>query len=330
MRTVLMLDRSLWLSVLMAAALFVCLPAQAGSHVGAGPLFEGQTIRLMATTRAGGSIDFIARTLLAQYEQSYGATGIVRNVDGLSGENALQQFLRQPAALNHWLLAQESLLTSNPLQFRKADEDVFRGLELVRSIATSHFYLVVREDEPIDSLEAFIEAARDPQALLYGTGGIGTLHHLAMQTIEQELGLRLRHIPFRSNGAAVQGLISGDVRAIMAGTSAVPLVRSGQLRVIAVTAPDPMAAFPDAPPIAHVIPGFVARNWFALFVRQGVDAEGLGHLRQAIDEVVQQSAFEAELNKRHQTRFEASQPELEQTIRQDLERFATLLLGADE
>lgn len=324
-----MLARSLWVSVFIAASI-VYLPAQADDHAASGRALEGQTIRLTATTRAGGSIDFIARTLLARYEQSYGATGIVRNVDGLSGENALQQFLRQPATLNHWLLAQETLLTSNPLQFQRANDDVFRGLELVRSIATSHFYLVVRGDDPIDSFPAFIETARDTRPLLFGTGGVGTLHHLAMQTIGEELGLQLRHIPFRSNASAVQGLVSGDVRAIMAGTSAVPLIRGGQLRVIAVTGPDPMVAFPDAPPVATFIPGFVANNWFALFVRQGVDPEGLEHLRQSIDEVVRQPGFEAELNTRHQTRFDASRFELEQTIRQDLERFGTLLLDAGD
>lgn len=145
---------------------------------------DNTSIQFTVVNRAGGSPDYIARTLAAHHDKRFGTTTTVRNIEGLSGENGFQRFMRGDASANEWIILPETVLTANPYRFQKSDEDPFRGLELIRTIAKSHFYLIVRASDSIECFEDFLETTRsDASPLLYGTGGVATLHHSAMEKI---------------------------------------------------------------------------------------------------------------------------------------------------
>jgi tripartite-type tricarboxylate transporter receptor subunit TctC len=287
---------------------------------------DNAAIRITVASQAGGSPDYIVRTLAAHHDKRFGTTTTVRNIDGLSGENGLQRFMRGDTSSKEWIILQETVLTDNPYLFQKSDEDPFRGLELIRTIAKSHFYLIVRASDSIQGFGDFLETTRagaDP--FLYGTGGVGTLHHSAMEKISRSLALNLRHIPFRSNSQAVQGLVSGDVRAIMAGGSALSLVKNGDLRIIAVTAPDAMEAFPDIPPVSKFIPGFEAQNWFALFVKQGIPKHTLEMLQERVETVVNDPDFQKTIGLRYQWDFPLPALDLKELIKKERRQFQDMM-----
>lgn len=259
-----------------------CAPVQAwGGDAGPTPL------ELIVSLRPGGSADLLARTLAPQLQAQARRGVAVLNVDGAGGELARRRLLAAPADGNHWLLCPESLLTINP-SFYPRPADPLDGLAAVARLATSPSFLLARADAGLHGVEDFARAARTAaQPLAYASGGVGTLHHLAMEQLAARLGLRLLHVPYRSNTAALQGLMAGDVRVVLAGTSALELVAGGHLRMLATTAPRRLATLPGVPALAETLPGFEARNWFGLFARCEVPSAALQqmrlHLRAALD-----------------------------------------------
>ena len=103
-----------------------------------------------------------------------------------------------------------------------------------------------------------------------------------MEGLAANLGLKLLHVPYKGNAQAVQALVRGDTRMLLAGTSALPLVDSGRLKIIAVSANRRMAAYPDIPALNEFVPGFQPANWFGLFARKGVPDSALGEMRELL------------------------------------------------
>ena len=103
-----------------------------------------------------------------------------------------------------------------------------------------------------------------------------------MEALASSLELKLLHVPYKGNAQAVQALVRGDIRVLMAGTSALPLVEAGRLTMIAVTAPRRMPAYADVPALSEFMPGFQPGNWFGFFARKGVPEGLLAEMRELL------------------------------------------------
>jgi tripartite-type tricarboxylate transporter receptor subunit TctC len=124
---------------------------------------------------------------------------------------------------------------------------------------------------------ALARAARPP--LFYASIGNGSEHHLAMELLKQQAGIDLTHVPYRGGGPAAIGVIGGDVAAMFGGGSVAPLILSGQLRGLAVSAARRTPLFPDLPAIAETYPGFEVTLWQGLFAPVGTPPEIVARLR---------------------------------------------------
>ncbi len=238
-----------------------------------------KNLRLLVPSPAGGAPDLVARTLSESWGRSHNLNATVMNVEGANGEIALARFLREPPSGGSWLLAQDSVIVVNPGFYPRASADILEGLIAVAQVGSNFFYLLVKQDDPINNLDDLVRIARRSTVPLhYGSGGVGSQHHLLMQDLARQLGLQLNHVPYRGNAPAVNGLAGGEVRVLMAGSSSLPLVRAGRLRLIAVTSPGRSTAFPGVPAIAEIVPGFHGTAWFGLFGRAGTAAEQLSEM----------------------------------------------------
>ncbi|HEX4553549.1 MAG TPA: tripartite tricarboxylate transporter substrate-binding protein, partial [Xanthobacteraceae bacterium] len=124
---------------------------------------------------------------------------------------------------------------------------------------------------------ALARAARPP--LFYASIGNGSEHHLAMELLKQQAGIDLTHVPYRGGGPAAIGVIGGDVAAMFGGGSVAPLILSGQLRGLAVSAARRTPLMPDLPAIAETYPGFEVTLWQGLFAPIGTSPEIVARLR---------------------------------------------------
>ena len=239
--------------------------ALASPSVPAPSLLPAQ-VRLIVPSPPGGAPDLVARAFAEELAQMSHLRPTVYNVDGANGEIALTRFKSEAPDGHTWLLSQDSVVVINPSFYPRAQPDVLDALQPVAGLARNAFLLVVAAGDPMQSLDELIATAhRATQPLHYASGGIGSLNHVAMESLAEQLGVQLTHVPYRGNSPAVQGLLRGDVRALLAGGSAVPLVRAGRLRVLAVSGPGRLPNWPDVPTLAERAPGLVIEPWFGLF-----------------------------------------------------------------
>lgn len=258
-------------------------------------------LRILVPTLPGGTLDLLARLTAQALGQFHRVQATVLNLEGAAGEIALRRLLAEPADGRTWLLAPESLITINPSLYPRASTDILDGLTAVARIATSHFYLLVREEDPINSLDDLVRQGRVTQpALGYGSGGIGTLHHLSMESFAASQGLKLLHVPYKGNSQAVQALVRGDVRLLMAGSSALPLVESARLRMLAVTAAQRRPAFANVPTMAELVPGLQTANWFGIFGRSAVPESLVTDLRGVLQQMLENEDLRRQLRERAQ------------------------------
>lgn len=228
----------------------------------------------MVPSPPGGGPDLVARTLAEAIGRISDVTVRVQNIEGGNGEVALARFFNERPHPGVWLMAQDSVVVINPLLHPRSAHDVLDGLLPVAQLATNQFYLLVNSADSIQTLDEFIaEAQRDVAAMNYGSGGVGSQHHLLMEDLARRLDLRLNHVAYRGNRPAALGLARGDIRVLMAGASALSFVRSGEFRVIAVTSPERLPTFPQAPAIGERVQGFFGTAWFGLFARAGIEVE---------------------------------------------------------
>jgi len=171
-------------------------------------------------------------------------------------------------------MAQDSVVVINPLLHPRSADDILHGLSPVAQLAKNQFYILVHSDDAISTLDDLLERSRDASAPInYGSGGVGSQHHLLMEDLARQLGLNFNHVAYRGNRPAAIGLTRGDISVLMAGASALPFVEAGELRMIAVTSPERLSAFPDVPALGERVPGFFGTAWFGLFGRAGMEAE---------------------------------------------------------
>ena len=315
---------------LLAATTFLPLASTwspCSRAAGSGLLAALGSLRLIVPTLAGGTLDLLGRVVAQTLAQQHRLAMAVLNVEGAAGEIALRRLHAEPPDGRTWLLAQESLLTINPSLYARGSTDVLDGLVPVARIATSNFYLLARAEDPILSLRDLLqEGRRTPSALPYGSGGVGTLHHLSMEAVAAGLDLKLLHVPYKGNAQAVQALARGDIRLLMAGSSALPLVDSGRLRVLAVTAPSRLAHFAEVPAIAEWMPGFQATNWFGIFGRKAVPDIVVAELRVLLQMVLDSEEVRRQLKDKGQveTGFLAGRQFIDLIV-EDRQRYAGIV-----
>ena len=226
--------------------------------------------KLITTGAPASGPDVVARTIAEHLEARRGFNVQVINVPQLNGERALTQFKEQPPDGRHWLLAHDSALVVNPSVYARADKNPLAGLAPVGKVGSNAFYLLVKADDTIDSVAELVRQARaSAEPLHYGSVGVGSLNHLAMEDLAARLQFRLNHVPYKSGGEASLALARGDLRVVFSGTSALTLVKAGKLRVLAVASPQRSARFPGVPSLAEIVPGFKCVAWYGWFGREG-------------------------------------------------------------
>jgi tripartite-type tricarboxylate transporter receptor subunit TctC len=235
----------------------------------------------------------VARTLAQEIERAQGVNVLVQNHGGANGELGVKRFLSTPADGSTWLLAWDSVVMLNPLFYPREHPEVLHGLAPVAVVAnTASCYIVVQANDSMQRFEDLLdEGRRAAVPLAYGTGGTGSMFHVMSEDMAFRLGLRVRHIPYRGNTQALNDLLAGQLRFVMAGISALPLVLSGRLRALAVTSPQRQLAFPHLPAISEYLPQFELVPWFGLFGSREVAALQLAHMASWVDQAVRSDTY---------------------------------------
>jgi tripartite-type tricarboxylate transporter receptor subunit TctC len=228
--------------------------------------FPNRPIRFVVPFAAGGAPDVIARQVGVQLGRQLGQSVVVENKLGANGIVASQDVARA-APDGHTLLVATGSHTTNPSIYRKLPYDTAKDFAPVTQIFSAPgLVLIVNPKLDIRTPQQFIEAGKAGK-IAYGSPGVGNSLHLPGELLNVTTGTKLLHVPYKGASLAVNGVLSGEVQAaFVTPTAAMPLVKAGQVRPLAITSAKRLKLLPDVPTFAEAaIPGFVYSGaWMGL------------------------------------------------------------------
>lgn len=222
-------------------------------------------IKLVTPFPTGGSVDGIARIVATQLKNQLGQPVNVENMPG-AGALTGSEFVARAAPDGYTFLVTSASLANSPLLYGRNVYDWQTDFDFITSIAVQPLVLLVKPTMPARTMTAFIAQARKENGrMVMGTSGEGLIAHLTGLLLEQRAGVRFEAAHYRSGAPAMIDLMSDQTQFQFEPIStALPMIRDGRLRALAVTSLMRSPALPDVPAIAETIPGFEAINVLGL------------------------------------------------------------------
>lgn len=263
--------------LLQAAAAAVALPRLARAQG-----FPAKSIRYIVPVSAGGGSDMIARVVTERWGKALGQTFVVDNQSGGGGVVACQ--LTSRAAPDGYTLLQGYVATHGTTPAtRKVAYDAVKDFTPIGMIGATPNVLVVNASVPATNIKEFIDyVKRNPGKVSYGSAGAGSLTHLTMELLKQETGAFMLHIPYRGIAPAINDLLGGQTQAVFPGlAAALPHLRSGRVRALAVTGKERSPQIKDVPTMEEAgFKGFDAMQWYGTVGPAGMPADVVKRLNE--------------------------------------------------
>jgi len=268
--------RSLFHAALLA---MLAAPAVAQSY-------PEKPVTMVAPFPAGGSVDLVARAVAQQMSEIWKQPVIVSNRPGASGNIGAEQVVRA-APDGYTLLMGTTALSSSPAVYPRLGYDVTRDLAPVSLVVTMTNVLVLHPSIPAKTVKELIALAKArPGTLNSGSAGVGSSNHLALVLFNMMSGANVDHVPYKGAAPAVAAVMGGEVAMTFVPiAAALPPVRAGRLRAIAVTAGRRSAELPNLPTIAEAgVPGYDASGWNALLAPRATPRDIIMKVNAAVTE----------------------------------------------
>jgi tripartite-type tricarboxylate transporter receptor subunit TctC len=218
--------------------------------------YPTRPVKIIVPYAAGGVPDVLSRAVAQPLSEALGHQFIVENKPGAGGIAAVMAVVTAPADGYTLVMADASQTAINPYLFKDLPYDTLKNLTPVSVVAMSTQY-VAGNPRFASFADLIAEAKANPGKLSYGSSGIGSVHHIGVESINASLGISMVHVPYRGSGQSVPALVGGEVHMVMASLPAlVPHVKSGKIKLLAITSPKRSSQTPDVPAVAELIPGY--------------------------------------------------------------------------
>ncbi|HEX6297872.1 MAG TPA: tripartite tricarboxylate transporter substrate binding protein [Burkholderiales bacterium] len=245
--------------ILLIAALSIAGPALAQTY-------PSQPIKLIAPFPPGGSVDITARLIAEPLGRELGQRIVIENRSGASGNIGMEAAARA-AADGYTIVLNTIPLVTNQSLFEKLSWDPIRDFAPIGMVATSPHVLVVPAKVPVRSVDELVRLARSkPGKLSYASAGVGTTFHFCAEMFKDATGTFILHVPYRGGGPALLDTLAAQVdMSFPTLSAALPHVKAGTLRALAVTDTRRSPLLPDVPTLQEAgVKDFQFTQWLAL------------------------------------------------------------------
>jgi tripartite-type tricarboxylate transporter receptor subunit TctC len=293
--------------------------------------WPAKPIRLLIPLAAASAVDNAARLVAQKMSESLGQPFVVENKPGASGLIGAERVAKAPPDGYTIGAFNDSILTMVPNMHEKMAWDPVKDFEPVSLVGTIEWGLIAGNDTPFRTVADLIAGAKaKPGKIDYGSGGNGSPQHIAMALLANTAGIQLQHVPYKGATQAAVGVAAGEVPVGMQGLgTAAGLARSGKLRLIGVSTPQRLAAFPDVPTIAESgLPGFAFRSWFVIVAPAGTPKAIVTRLNAEIRKALAQPDVREKLVQQGFTVQGSSPEELGAATKEQLARYGKLMKEA--
>ena len=311
--------------VLLIAA--ICFTGLASAQ----PRYPDKTIRMVVPLAAGSAVDNAMRIVTERMAQNMGQAIAIENQPGAAGLIGAERVAK--AAADGYTIGgfNDSIMTMLPNLYAKMPWDIMKDFEPVSLVATVEWGLVATGDSPYRTAADLIAAAKaSPGKINYGSGGNGSPQHVAMELFASTAGISLTHVPYKGATQAAVGVAAGEVQVAFQGLATVTgLVKSGKLRLLAVTTPRRMPMFPEVPTVSESgLPGFEFNSWATIVAPAGTPKQIVSFLNAEVVRALTAPDVRDKLIAQGLTPRGSTTDELAQATREQLARYAGLMKQA--
>ncbi len=285
-----------------------------------------KTIRYIVPVAAGGGSDMIGRNLCERLSKVLGQSIVVENIGGGGGVVACQTTMR--AVPDGYTLMQGYVATHGTAPAtRKLPYDALKDFTPIGMIGSTPNVLVINTSLPVNDLRGFIDyLKKNPARLSYGSAGAGSLTHLTAELFKLQTDTFMVHIPYRGIAPAITDAIAGQTQAMFPGlAAALPHIRSGRLKPLAVTGTQRHPALKDVPTMEEAgLKGFDAQQWYGVVGPANMPAAIVKTLNDAMGQVLAQPDFREKLSAEAVELTPMTPTQVTEYIKSDLARWTRL------
>ena len=275
----------------LAVLLIAALPARAADY-------PTRPIKLVVPYAAGGPTDVLGRIVGEYLGRDLKQVVVVENKAGAQGAIGAEAVARSDPDGYTLFVTAASIFVLNPLLYKKLPYDPARDFRLLSVITDAPMIMEVNPSVPAKTIAEFVAYAKtNPGKLNFGSAGTGGTVHLAGEMFKQMAGVEMTHVPYKGAGPALQDLLSGNIQ-LMFDTlgTALPPVKSGMLRALAVSSTERIPDLPDLPTIAESgYPDYAVSVWYGIAAPSKVPDDIAGKIKASLDRALNDEAFRASL-----------------------------------
>jgi len=291
--------------------------------------WPSKAVRLVVPFAAGGPTDLVARVVGDGLSKSWGQQVVIENRPGASGFIAIEA-MRNAAKDGHELLAvANSHMTINPSLYKKLPYDPDKDFVPVAMIYRTPFFMTVAANGPYADVRGLIAAAKaNPDTVTYGSSYVGSPSHLGSAEFEYLTGTKMIHVPFKDQSQMYVSIANGDVGwAFSTLGSALPLMQSGKLKLIAIAAKQRLKTLPEVPTVEEAggPAGFEVGSWLALVAPRGTPPDVVRRINADVNRALADPDVQLQLKNFGFDAAPGTPEQFAETIRTDAKKFGEVV-----
>jgi tripartite-type tricarboxylate transporter receptor subunit TctC len=289
--------------------------------------YPSKPIRIIIPFPAGDSLDTMSRLIAPKLAERLGQNIVVDNRAGAAGQLGLDLAAR--AAPDGYTLVggQGGNLAVQPHTYKKLPYDPLKDFAPVALSTTNFLAVVVGPGTPFKTINDLIAYGKaNPGKLSFASNGEGGFPHMAIEMLRVQAGITYLHVPFKGGVQIMTEIMGGRVDATILGIGAMtPFIRSGKVRLVAVTSPARSELFPDTPTVAETLPGYDSRGWFGYLAPARTPPKIVALLNQEINRAMMAPDVREKLGAIGLTVVAESPEWFAQTLKSDYEKYGKLI-----
>jgi tripartite-type tricarboxylate transporter receptor subunit TctC len=309
-----------FLAVTGAALLAAALPAGAQRY-------PDHAIKLIVPVPPGGGVDILSRAIGAKMQQTMGVPVIVENKAGASAAIGTEALAKSPPD-GYTIMMGYSAHATNPIFSTSLPYDTSKDFAAIAHVGYIPLILVVNANSPYHSVQDLVAAAKaKPGTLQFASGGAGAGAHLSGELLKNIAGVDVIHVPYKGNAPALNDLLGGQVTMMFDTiTTALPHVKSGKLRALAVTSPRRSPLAPDVPTmIESGLPGFDISAWYVMFAPANTPKDVMARLNAEINKAIADPELRRTLGEQGVEFTGGTPEEADKFVKGEVDRWAKII-----
>ncbi|WP_418146769.1 tripartite tricarboxylate transporter substrate binding protein [Variovorax paradoxus] len=309
---------------LASTLLLACLPLAAAAQANG---FPDKPIRIVVPFPPGGATDAAARLVAVKMGEHWGQPVVVDNRAGAGGNVGSDLVAKAPADGYTLVMGVTGSHAINTSLYSRMPYDPVADFVAISQVAVVPNVLVVHPSVPAKNLAELVALAKkEPGKLNYASLGNGTAAHLGMEMLKSEAGVDITHVPYKGSAPAVSDLLAGQVQMMVDGLpSALPHVKAGKLRAIALTSLHRAPSLPGLPTIAETYPGFYADAWSGLFAPRGTPQPVVDKLSAEVQRILKQPDVREKLMALGAEPVGSTQAEFTAHVKREIDKWAKVV-----